>query len=227
MGYPSIDEIAQQVKEWSFVNNLPEEFNGFKKEMKVEKRGQLLFICSYVNEALRARLDIIYTSETFDYILCRTMGLNEYRDIRFIYKQRDVFEREVESHIESVLAEMSSPEHRKHVYIVDEKGIPNWEYGNNLPQKIGRFELYIRPCETIRHINGSFIFLDYSDFDRKDQLVIMYNVLRDEIFAELKVAGVFRTSRVFDSGNLQELEEKLKNHLHETLDFITATDHEI
>ena len=227
MGYPSIDEIAEQVKDWSFINDLPEEFQGFTKRIKIEKQGQVLFICSYVNEALKARLDIIYTSETFDYILCRTMGLNEYRDIRFIYKQRDIFEREVGVHIKSVLAEMSSPEHRKHVYIVDEKGIPNWEYGNNLPAKIGSFELYIKPCEVIRHINGSFIFVDYSDFERKDQLVIMYNVLRDEIFAELKVAGVFRTLRTFDCRSLKELEEKLEKHLKETLDFVTNTDHEI
>ena len=117
MSYPSIDEIAVQVKDWTFVNALPEEFKGFTKKIKIEKQGQVLFICSYLNEELRARLDIIYTSETFDYILCRTMGLNEYRDIRFIYKQRDIFEREVGLNIESILAEMSSPEHRKLVYI--------------------------------------------------------------------------------------------------------------
>lgn len=227
MGYPSIDEIALQVKDWNFIYDLPEEFKGFTKIIKSEKQGLVLFICSYVNESLKARLDIIYTAETFDYILCRTMGLNEYRDIRFIYKQRDIFEREVSLHIKSVLAEMSSPKHRNHVYIVDEKGIPNWEYGNNLPTKIGRFELYIKPCEVIRHINGSFIFVDYSDFERKDQLVIMYNVLRDEIFAELKVAGVFRTLRVFDCRNLKELEDKLEKHLQETLDFVSNTEHEI
>ena len=227
MSYPSIDEIAVQVKDWTFVNALPEEVKGFTKKIKIEKQGQVLFICSYLNEELRARLDIIYTSETFDYILCRTMGLNEYRDIRFIYKQRDIFEREVGLNIESILAEMYSPEHRKLVYIVEEKGIPTWEYGNNLPAKIGSFELYIKPCEVIRHINGSFIFVDYSDFERKDQLVIMYNVLRDEIFAELKVAGVFRTLRTFDCRSLKELEEKLEKHLKETLDFVTNTDHEI
>ena len=55
----------------------------------------------------------------------------------------------------------------------------------------------------------------------------MYNVLRDEIFAELKVAGVFRTLRTFDCRSLKELEEKLEKHLKETLDFVTNTDHEI
>ena len=55
----------------------------------------------------------------------------------------------------------------------------------------------------------------------------MYNVLRDEIFAELKVAGVFRTLRVFDCNTLKELEGKLEKHLTETLDFVTNTDHEI
>lgn len=53
--------------------------------------GQVLTICRYEAPELRARLDIIYTSETFDYIVIHTMGMNSYRDIRFIYKDRDVF----------------------------------------------------------------------------------------------------------------------------------------
>ena len=60
------------------------------------------------------------------------MGLNEYRDIRFIYKQRDIFEREVGLNIESILAEMSSPEHRKLVYIVEEKGIHSFNFNKSL-----------------------------------------------------------------------------------------------
>ena len=56
MGYPSIDEIAVQVKDWVFINDLPEEFKGFTKKIKIERQGQVLFICSYVNEALKARL---------------------------------------------------------------------------------------------------------------------------------------------------------------------------
>lgn len=227
MGYSAIAEIAEQVKKWEFIENLPAELNKFKKVMKIEKQGQVLFICRYVNDLLKARLDITYTSETFDYILCRTMGLNEHRDIRFIYKERDIFEREVSTHLEDILAEMSAPENRKLGYLVEEKGIPNWEYGNNLPGKIGSFELYLRPKEAIRHINGSIIFLDYSDFGRRDQLVLLYNVLRDEIFAELKIAGVFRTSRSFDCKTLSELEEKLKACLEETLSSITSADHEI
>ena len=63
MSYPSIDEIGVQVKDWAFVNALPEEFKGFTKKIKIEKQGQVLFICSYLNEELRARLDIIYTSD--------------------------------------------------------------------------------------------------------------------------------------------------------------------
>ena len=43
MSYPSIDEIAVQVKDWTFVNALPEEFKGFTKKIKIEKQGQVLF----------------------------------------------------------------------------------------------------------------------------------------------------------------------------------------
>lgn len=222
VGYPSLKEVAEQALEWQFIKALPEEAEGFNKIVDIARKGQILYICSYVNAERKARLDIIYSAETFDYIVSRTMGLNEYRDIRFIYKQRDVFANAVVGHIGGMLTEMASKSSHRPLFILKEKGIIDWEYGNKLPEKIGDFELYIKPSETIRHINGSFIFLDYSDFARKNQLTVMYNVLRDEIFAELKVAGIFKTSRSFDCKTLQELERKLKKHLTETLEKIDA-----
>ena len=87
----------------------------------------------------------------------------------------------------------------------------------NLAKKIGSFELYIDPSHAIEHINGSIILIDYSDFARRDQLIIMYNRLRDEFFGELKVNSVFRTTTSFDGRNVKELEDKLKKNLEPTL----------
>ena len=67
----------------------------FTKKLVDTISGQVLTICRYEAPELRARLDIIYTSETFDYIVIHTMGMNSYRDIRFIYKDRDVFAKNV------------------------------------------------------------------------------------------------------------------------------------
>ena len=227
MGYPTLDEVQQQCSTWEFIAELPAELNGFVKELRLERAGQILFICSYVNRATRKQIDLTYTTETFDYILCKKMGLNEYRDIRFIFKEREVFAKEVFAKLPSIIQELSEETGEHLGYLIKDKGILDWEYGNSLPAKIGDFELYIKPNNAVRYLNGSVIFLDYSDFARQDQLVILYNILRDEIFAERKVGSVFQTVRDFDVKDFKELEKRLKDNLVKVLDDITKMDHEI
>ncbi|MEG0798603.1 MAG: hypothetical protein RR384_07435 [Acidaminococcaceae bacterium] len=227
MGYPTVETIVAEAAAWEFIHELPATLHGFTKNIMLKQQGQLLFICAYINESLRARVDIIYTTETFDYLLRRKMGLNEYRDIRFIFKDRAQFEKEVAGHLAGIIEEMADYHVRQLGYMVDDKGILTWEYGNSLPQRLGDFELYIKPAAAMNYINGSVIFLDYSNFARGDQLVFLYNCLRNELFAEIKIGGVFKSSHTFDCQNLQELEGKLKTELAPTLTAISAADHEI
>ena len=70
--------------------------------------------------------------------------------------------------------------------LIEEAGLLNWAYTGKLPQKIGAFELYITPDNPIDYINGSTLFIDYSDFEHGNQLVFFYNSFRDEFFAETK-----------------------------------------
>ena len=227
MGYKSITEIQEETKTWDFIDQLPEQVGQFTKKQVGTIDGQILTICRYEAPALRASLDITYSSETFDYILVHTMGMNSYRDIRFIYKEKDIFAQKVKSYLPGILDAMEHPTKVNLGEMVDEKGILTWNYGNNLPEKIGPFELYIKPANAIEHINGSIIMIDYSNFVRKDQLIIMYNRLRDEFFGEVKINSVFHASMDFDSKNLKQLEQKLKEHLEPTLKWVDTTDHTI
>ena len=210
MGYDSIEEIQKQTHEWDFIKELPETIGVFKKKITDYIEGQVLFICRYEAPELRASVDLTYSAETFDYILVRTMGLNSFRDVRLIYKERDVFEEQMN------LGEL-----------YEAKKVEDWEFGKTLPKRIGSFELYIDPSHAIEHINGSIILIDYSDFARRDQLIIMYNRLRDEFFGELKVNSVFRTTTSFDGRNVKELEDKLKKNLEPILKWVSETDHTI
>ena len=227
MGYPSITEIQEETKSWDFIDQLPEQVGQFTKKRVGTIDGQVLTICRYEAPALRASLDITYSSETFDYILVHTMGMNSYRDIRFIYKEKDIFARKVQSYLPCILDAMEHPRKVNLGEMVEEKGILTWDYGNHLPEKIGPFELYIKPADAIEHINGSIIVIDYSNFVRKDQLIIMYNRLRDEFFGEVKINSVFHASMDFDSKNLKELEQRLEEHLESTLKWVDTTDHTI
>lgn len=227
MGYKSITEIQEETRSWDFIDRLPEQVGQFTKKRVGTIDGQILTICRYEAPALRASLDITYSSETFDYILVHTMGMNSYRDIRFIYKEKDIFAQKVQNYLPGILDCMEHPTRVNLGEMVEEKGILTWDYGNHLPEKIGPFELYIRPANAIEHINGSIILIDYSNFVRKDQLIIMYNRLRDEFFGEVKINSVFHASMDFDSRNLQELEQRLEDHLESTLKWVDTTDHTI
>ena len=57
MSYPSIEKIAEEVKAWNFIINLPQEIYGFVKQTNGNIDGQILHICQYVNKALKAKLE--------------------------------------------------------------------------------------------------------------------------------------------------------------------------
>ena len=225
MGYKAITEIQEEVRQWDLILDLPDQIGAFTKKLTDYIDGQVLYICRYEAPELRATLDITYTTETFDYILVRTMGMNTYRDIRFIYKERNIFAQKVKKYLPSVLQSMEDPTSVNLGEMVEAKHLPEWEYGKQLPKQIGSFELYIRPDKAIDHINGSIILIDYTDFDRKDQLIIMYNRLRNQFFGEVKIGGVFHATSEFDSYSLKELQEALEAHLEPTLQWVTEADH--
>lgn len=227
MAKATLEEIAEESKSWNFINNLPDTISGFEKQIKIDINGNILTLCSYVNRAKRAKIELIYSNETQDYILTQHMGLNSYRDIRFIYREKDIFAKKVEESLPKIIELMEEPQKRNLGEMVEELGILDWEYGNNLPEKIGNFIRYIRPKDAVEHLNGSIIFLDYSDFEKKDQVVFYYNRLRDQFFAEMKIAGVFYNTKDYDCANLNALEEKIKKHLETTIEYVSAQDHNI
>lgn len=227
MGAPKIDEIAKDAQEWDFIQNLPDSIGIFKKQLENKIEGQILHICSYNAPELKAKIDLIYTSETFDYILIRSIGMNIYRDISLIYREKEVFAKMVNAKLPQILHSIEHPEEENLGEMVEAKKILSWEYEKELPEKIGPFELFIKPSKSIEYINGSIILIDYSDFTRDDQFVVFYNRHRNEFFAETKIASVFHATKDFDAKTLDELKEQLEKHLETTLTNITNSSHEI
>ena len=227
MGKPSIEEVKQKIDSWDFVDSLPSTIGNFIKVKKGDISGQIITLCTYVNEPLKAKIGLIYSHETQDYILTQHMGLNYYRDVRFIYREEDIFASKVKEALPGIVNLMENPKARNLGEMVEEKGILNWEYGNSLPEKIGDFERYIKPMEAIEHLNGSIIFLDYSNFAKSDQVVFYYNRLRDQFFAEFKIGGVFSNTKDFDCNSLKTLEEKIKKHLERSIEYVSNEDHSL
>lgn len=198
MGQPSITEIEAGLKEWDLLANLPAEINGFKLVAGTGIKGQILNIAAYVNDAVHCRLDITYTSETFDYVPVKTVGLHNFRDERYFCRERDKFADMLLEHLPDILRDMD----RQQLHTMDFEAaglnFSQWDYWRSLPKQIGNYELFITPDNPLAYINGSFIFLDYTDFKNGNQIYFSYNIFRNEIFAEKKQGYLPLTTDIFD-----------------------------
>lgn len=185
MGAPKIEEIAAHLAEWDFLEKLPAEINGFKKVAGTGVSGQILNIAAYVNEKDHRRLDLTYTSETFDYVPVKTIGLHSFRDERYFCRDQQQFGENILKHLEEILADISIDKKMSFSYAANGVNFQKWDYWRQLPKRIGDFELCITPDNPLNYINGSCIFLDYSDFKHNSSLYFLFNSFRIEVFGEM------------------------------------------
>ncbi len=213
-----VEGLLTKKEDWPYLAELPPELGGFTLSVDLlEEKDRVLFF-SYAAPQLRRQVEAYYNLPTKDYMVKRYFGLNEYCDIQFITPDRKVFEGRLKERLVVCLEEMAMFSSERIGMVVRKTGIFDWEYGRKLPERIGGFDLYIRPFEPERLINGSVVVLDYSDFARNCQLAVYYNELRNEFYAEKKADGVVETTSLFDARNLKELEKLLASHLTTTLE---------
>ncbi len=224
MGQPKLTEIEAGLAEWDFLTKLPQSVGSFHLEKGTGIDGQILNIAAYVNEPLHCRLDIIYTAETFDYVTVKTVGMHIFRDERYFARDREKFARMLLQDLERILSDLDRAQPHAMDWEARELGFEAWDYWRQLPKQVGDFELYITPDNPLPYLNGSFIFLDYSDFAHGDQLYLMYNIFRNEIFAEMKKRYFPITTDLFDvvaqvpdERKLKQLSTLLAERLQKTL----------
>ena len=224
MGQPSITEVAEGLKSWDLLAKLPQELNGFTLMPGTGIKGQILNIAAYVNEAIHSRLDLTYTSETFDYVPVKTVGLHVFRDERLFYRDREVFAKQLLEKLPVLLADINRLKPHSYGYEAQALGFEKWEGWKKLPRQIGGFEMFITPDNPLLYLNGSYIFLDYTDFKQGHQIYFAYNIYRNEIFAEMKKAHFPITTALFDVPNrvkdsrkLDMLSELLDAHLAQAM----------
>ena len=225
MGKPKpIEEIAAELKDWELLAQLPQELEGFTLQPGTGIKGQILNIAAYVNEAMHCRLDITYTSETFDYVPVKTVGLHTFRDERYFCRDRERFGQMLLRQLPELIRNVDRKTLHKMPFEAAELGFEKWEFWRSLPRELEGYELFITPDNPLPYINGSFIFLDYTDFAGGNQIYFSYNIFRDELFAEMRSHNLPLTTESFDVkanvpawGKLAALEQHLRERLQETL----------
>ena len=208
-----IEVITKRRPDWEFLQKLPKELHGFSFEEGGQLKGHEFVLGSYVNEEARRRLELIYTKETFDYVPVRQVGLLRYRDFRYITRDKDVFAEWITGAIDRLVGETTPNYIPRSGHLLKEKGILGWCFPDTLPERIGNFVKFIGPRYPLDFINNATVILDYADFDAGNELVVLYNRVRNEFYAENKKHLIPNTIHEFDAKKLEDLEMLLAEHL--------------
>ncbi|SDF47944.1 hypothetical protein [Sporolituus thermophilus] len=212
-----MEKIIQQINEWPFLRQLPETMMDFRLVVELKQYGTQYRIFTYSNLNRRRNFSVLYDQTTKEYFVRLVIGLTEFYDIRFIADDLNTFETLLAANMEQSLRSLAGFDQTSLCSVFRAKKIIEWPFGGQLPEKVAGFDLFIRPTEPVRGINGSYIIIDYSDFAAESGLLIFYNIYRDEFFGELRVRRTPQVVSAFDAKTLAELEENIKANLQITL----------
>lgn len=212
-----MEKLIEQFKQWPYLETLPVDLHNFQLSIEHKQEGTQYRLFSYYNQALDKHFLVLYDKATKEYIARWRIGLIEFCDVNFIAPSLAMLENLLRSRLEDALQCMSAfnPAALGSVFLG--KKILEWSYSAKLADSIQGFSLVIKPSQPLKGINGSYIIVEYSDFDEKTNLLIYYNIYRDEFYGEIIFRGTPQMITLFDAETLPELEEKIKSALEPAL----------
>ncbi|MPL81514.1 hypothetical protein SDC9_27439 [bioreactor metagenome] len=215
-----MEKIIQGLSEWPFLTELPQECCGFIFEKQLKESDDKYLIFRYYNEEWKRSFTVLYDGATKEFLARIVVGLTEFCDICYIVGSLEQLEKVLQERLESTLSDLATFNIKHIDCILREKMVIEWPFAQQLPKKVGEFSLFISPSAPVKAINGSYIIIDYCDFASESNLIIYYNIFRDEFFGEIKIRRTPLMTAEFDAKMLNELEEKITEKLVETLESI-------
>ncbi len=207
------ERVEREIAGWKYLEELPEEWFGFRLQRNASIHGDVYDIYSYVNEGIHRSITAYFHEETGEYKVRVNIGLVEFCHIEFVTGDFGTFEVLLKQHFETVLRDMAEFNPKTVTSLLLDKGIMEWGYGKSLPESLEGIELFIHPGEPLRSVNGSYILFDYVDFGISSGFSVYYNIFRDEFFGESRIRNIPVVTYSFDSGDLSELETKLESNM--------------
>lgn len=213
-----MEKIIEQVEAWDFWEKLPSELYGFQLEVLKQQDEPQYWMFAYANPARHRRFAVLYDASTKEYIARVTIGLSEFCDIAFITPNLEKLTAMLETRMDATLKQLAVFDASILDCILHDKKIMEWEYEQELPEEIAGFSLFIRPSQPIKGINGSYIVLDYSDWETESNLMLYYNMYRDEFFGEIRMQRTPQMAAEFECKTLPDLKTVLATHLRPKLE---------
>lgn len=192
---------------------LPAEIGGYKLNRIFAEEGDKFFCFSYDDEINRRSFAAYFHKETAEYKVRVKIGLTEFCLTKFFTGNLEQFAAILNAQMPAAIKNLAAPADTKSDVLIAAQNFSAWEYAKNLPKNLEGFELFIAPAAPAKITNGSYIILNYSDFDAACDFTIFYNVYTDSFCGESKINLVPNVSYLFDAANLKELEPKLQKNL--------------
>jgi hypothetical protein len=208
-----VEKVIAELEEWAYLRELAPTVSGFTLELNMRENGSLYEIFTYVNTLEHRKFAVVYDSATMDFLVRLTVGLTEFCDIGFISTKLSILERALKEKMPAALQKLAGIDNSAVCSIFKQKKILEWPYAATLPAELQGFELFIKPAQPVKVINGSYIIIDYSDFSVQSNFLIYYNIFRDEFFGEVRVRRTPQMTACFDAAELSDLAEKLDQNM--------------
>ena len=206
------ERIENDIKSLTFFNELKDNICDFQLNKLFREVENTFEIFSYTNEIKHRSIKIYFHADTNEYRVLKSFGLNEFCLTEFFTDNLNIFTNKLQTELEDIVKNISEFDGDQNVF-VEQKQIPNWQYGEQLPKSIEKFNLFINPSKYLEVTNGSFVIINYSDFSINSDLAVYYNIFSDNFGSEARINGAPTVIYDFDSDNLKELEEKLDQNL--------------
>lgn len=219
--------MIEMLKQWNIDSILPPTVGDFQlsaqwqmiQEAGVDKEYRLF---TYQNPVSHWSVRAVFNPDSEEFSVRVHIGMLEFALIEFITSDVAMFRELVETRLERIIHDHYAEPTRNFSVILKNKGIPDVEWDSFLPTEYHGFVRLIKPNEAVRIINGSYMILSYYHEPTQSGLSLMYNVLRDDFFAEQRVHNFPNLVHDFDTSSLKELEEALQERLLPVLDAIVA-----
>ncbi|MDY3298314.1 hypothetical protein [Selenomonas sp.] len=217
MKQETMDDVEAALADWAFADKLPADCAGFHFSVQKTAHGDMYDIFSYDNPPAHKSVTAYFHEETHEYKLRVRTGFIEFCRIEFITADLATFAQTVEQQLTHLLESLVTFDPEELTVMVRQKGILTWPYASELPETLEGYTLFVRPSAPVKITNGSYILIDYVDFEHGGDVTIYYNMYRDEFFGEARVHAIPDVTYDFDSHTLDELQQKLEAHLVERM----------
>lgn len=209
------------------MSSLPLQVGDFKLSAEfrmISDQGKdveyLLFI--YRNEKNGWSVRATVNPETDEFFIRTDIGMLEFALIEFITEDFSAFRTMVETRLPQLIDDYYVRRANNFSVLLRDKGVPAVQWDDFLPEEYAGLRRMIKPDEAVRIINGSYMILAYYDSATRSGLSLMYNVLRDDFFAERRIRNFPNLVHDFDSRDVKDLQRALEAHLLPVLDAIAA-----